>query len=127
MSDADHDPSMPVRLGTLEQQVMDALWDHGPLTIREVINRLDGDPAYTTIATVLANLQRKGLVTPRREGRTVRFEAQHSREEHVARVMGHALSASHDRVASILYFIDTLDSADAKMLRDYLAENGGGE
>ena len=57
------DPSAPPlpRLGALEAQVMDVLWDHGPATVREVIDRLPREPAYTTIATVLANLGRKGL------------------------------------------------------------------
>ena len=41
-----------LRLGALEAQVMDVLWDHGPATVREVIEHLPSDPAYTTIATL---------------------------------------------------------------------------
>ncbi|UUZ43527.1 BlaI/MecI/CopY family transcriptional regulator [Janibacter limosus] len=44
-----------LRPGALEAQVMDVLWDHGPATVREVIEHLPSDPAYTTIATVLTN------------------------------------------------------------------------
>ena len=29
--------SSPVRLGALEQQVMGLLWDHEPLTVRQII------------------------------------------------------------------------------------------
>ena len=50
-------PCGPLRLGSLEQQVMDALWDDGALTIRDVITGLGANHAYTTIATVLANLR----------------------------------------------------------------------
>src|SRR5690606_33041138 len=32
------------RLGALESQVMDLLWDQGPSTIRGLIDRLPGDP-----------------------------------------------------------------------------------
>ncbi|MGO3310686.1 MAG: BlaI/MecI/CopY family transcriptional regulator, partial [Brevibacterium aurantiacum] len=48
--------SSPIRLGALEQQVMDLLWDEGPLTVRQIIEASDNVPAYTTIATVLTNL-----------------------------------------------------------------------
>lgn len=103
---------------------MDALWDGGPLAIREVIIRLGDNLAYTTIATVMANLERKGLVVPHREGRSVRYAARTTREMHVAKVMGQALSTSRDRVASILHFIDTIDPRDAQKLREYLARGG---
>lgn len=114
----------PVRLGTLEQLTMDALWDHGPLTIREVINCLDRDFAYTTIATVLANLQRKQLITSERHGRSVRFDARHSRELHTAQIMEQALSSSGDRAASILHFVEAMDPDDVELLRNYLAARG---
>jgi len=117
-------PNEPVRLGTLEQQVMDALWDHGPLTIRQVITRLPADLAYTTIATVLTNLERKELVTPRRVGRSVHYSARYTRDRHAAHLMEQALSTSKDRAASILHFIDVIGPDDARLLRDYLDQRG---
>jgi len=51
----------PLRLGALERQVMNVLWDLGASTIRSVIESLSSDPAYTTIATVLGNLVRKNF------------------------------------------------------------------
>ncbi|MBF6348467.1 MULTISPECIES: BlaI/MecI/CopY family transcriptional regulator [Nocardia] len=116
--------SEPVRLGALEQQVMDVLWDHGAATIRQVITRLGGDLAYTTIATVLANLERKALVAPQREGRSVRYVPRHTREKHAAQLMKQALSTSNDPMASILHFIDEIDQRDVQLLRDYLDKSG---
>ncbi len=110
----------PPRLGALEAQVMDVLWDHGPTTIRGVIDHLPSDPAYTTIATVLTNLDRKHLVTSRKEGHSTRYEARTSREEHVASVMNHALGTSKNRAASILHFMDSIPDSDLVLLRDYL-------
>jgi predicted transcriptional regulator len=51
-------------LGSLEQQVMAAVWGQPPATVREVCGRLQGvaDRAYTTILTTLDRLHRKGLV-----------------------------------------------------------------
>lgn len=110
----------PPRLGALEAQVMDALWDHGPGTIRDIINRLSHDPAYTTIATVLRNLDGKKLVTALRQGHSTRYEARIPRGEHVASVMRHALESSRDRTASMLHFIDTIPPTDLDLLRNYL-------
>lgn len=73
MNAADGRPGDLLRLGTLEAQVMDVLWDHGPATVREVIEHLPSDPAYTTIATVLTNLDRKHLVTITRQKRSTRY------------------------------------------------------
>lgn len=114
------------RLGALEQQVMDVLWDAGASTIREVITALGDHHAYTTIATVMTNLARKQLVTPARTGRSVRYAARQPREIYVAEVMGHALAGSNDRVASILHFVDAMDPREAQLLRDYLARQDGG-
>ena len=114
-------PCGPLRLGALEQQVMDALWDHGPLSIREVITRLGAKHAYTTIATVLGNLERKRLVIPERQDRSVRYAARCNRERHAARLMEEALDTSRDRGAAILHFVDTIDDHELDVLREYLA------
>src|SRR5699024_9638194 len=97
-----------LRLGPLEAQVMEVLWDHGPVTIREVITRLASEPAYTTIATVLTNLDRKHLVMTTRERRSTRYAARVSRSEHTATLMEQVLASSRDRTASILQLVDSM-------------------
>ncbi|SJM64391.1 BlaI/MecI/CopY family transcriptional regulator [Gulosibacter sp. 10] len=124
-------PGAMLRLGALEARVMDALWDHGAATVREIITRLDSDPAYTTIATVLGNLHRKGLVdvTRREHGaRSTSYTARFSRHEHAALLMEQVLDASRDRTASILQFVDSMPQEDIALLRDYLGrrEDGSG-
>ncbi|MEP9395019.1 MULTISPECIES: BlaI/MecI/CopY family transcriptional regulator [Gordonia] len=122
-----HPPSPsaePVRLGTLEQQVMDIVWENGALTIREIIDLSPGSPAYTTIATVLRNLERKRMVTPIRRRRGVRFKAVHDREQHAAQLMQHALNApGTNRESSMLHFVETLSPDDVDVLRRYLADH----
>ncbi|MFX0540061.1 BlaI/MecI/CopY family transcriptional regulator [Ornithinimicrobium sp. Y1847] len=113
-----------LRLGALEAQVMDVLWDHGPVTIREVIDHLPSDPAYTTIATVLTNLDRKHLVTITRENRSTSYSARMSRHEHAATLMEQVLASSRDRAASILQFVDSMPESDLALLRDYLTQRG---
>lgn len=116
----------PPRLGALEAQVMDVLWDHGPATIRGIIDRLPSDPAYTTIATVLTNLDRKRLVTSSKRNHSTRYAARIGREEHVASLMNHALGTSRDRGASILHFVESIPDSDLDLLREYLRRRDEG-
>lgn len=112
-------------LGPLETQVIHILWDHGALTIREIIGHLPGDPAYTTIATVLRHLDGKHMVSAVKEGRSTRFTARLNREAYTAEVMDQALEASRNRTASILHFVDAMGEDDRELLRDYLRNQEG--
>ena len=52
-------------LGAAELEVLKALWDHGPATVREVLNHLREHGrklAYTTVLTFLSRLEQKGFV-----------------------------------------------------------------
>ena len=119
-------PGEPLRLGALEAQVMDVLWEHGPVTVREVIGHLPHDPAYTTIATVLANLDRKGLVAITRDGRSTRYAAGLTREEFAAAQIDQVLASSRDRSASILQFVGSMGEEDLALLREWLRQRDEG-
>lgn len=52
-------------LGAGELEVLKALWDIGPATVRAVMNHLHAQgrrPAYTTVQTTLTRLEQKGFV-----------------------------------------------------------------
>lgn len=121
------DQDRVLRLGPLESQVMNILWDNGPSTIKEIIDGLGGEMAYTTIATVLTNLQRKHLVTSQKKGRSAYFSAGLTREEFAAQTIDQVLEASNDRAASILHFVKSMSDDDLDLLRGYLADNPGSE
>lgn len=120
----DETESKPVRLGALELQVMDLLWSGEPMTVREIINRLPGEPAYTTIATVLGNLRKKELVCTGKDGHSTLYGACVSREEHAARAMRQALDASGNRKTSMLHFVEGMSEADQQLLRGFLLDEG---
>lgn len=124
MSDHTQTPGDLLRLGPLEAQVMDVLWVHGPGTVRKVISHLPSEPAYTTIATVLGNLGRKGLVNASRDHHSTQYAARLTRQQHEAQLMQQVLRASRDRAASILQFVDTMPESDLALLRDYLQRRG---
>jgi BlaI family penicillinase repressor len=53
-----------IRLTRLEMEIMDALWDLGSASIREIRERLSERkrPAYTTVQTIVRRLEEKGAV-----------------------------------------------------------------
>ena len=58
-------------LGTAELEVLKALWDHGPATVRQVMNHLHRQGrqvAYTTVLTFLTRLEQKGYVESDKSG-----------------------------------------------------------
>ena len=60
-------------LGDRELDVMSVLWEIGSGTVAEVRERLRDELAYTTVLTVLRNLEEKGFVTHEAEGRAHRY------------------------------------------------------
>jgi len=119
--------SKAIRLGDLEAQVMDLLWEGNALTVRAIIDRLASQHAYTTIATVLSNLRKKQLVCTQKERHTTLYGACVSREEHATSLMEHALDTSGDRTASILHFVNNMPESDLRLLREHLLSKGEGE
>jgi BlaI family transcriptional regulator, penicillinase repressor len=59
--------------GDRELDVMAVLWETGSATVGEVRERLDADLAYTTVLTILRNLEAKGFVSHKGEGRAHRY------------------------------------------------------
>lgn len=54
-----------IDLGTAELEVLTTLWDDGPLTVRQVMEKLHERSrrvAYTTVLTFLTRLEQKGYV-----------------------------------------------------------------
>jgi predicted transcriptional regulator len=110
-----------VRLGELEQQVIDVLWgvDSTPMTGREVAGHFP-DHAYTTVMTVLDRLERKGLVRRIRGTRAHRYEATASREAYAATLMREALDGVPDPDAVLVRFAESVTPEEAELLRQLL-------
>ena len=66
---------MRIVLAEREAELMEVLWEFGPSTVTEVRKRLRDELAYTTVLTVLRNLESKGYVGHDEEGRAHRFRA----------------------------------------------------
>lgn len=74
----------PPPLHELEEEVMEEMWDRESATVREVLEALNRrgpkQRAYTTIMTIMVRLDRKGLLTRERKGKTDVYSTVMSRE-----------------------------------------------
>lgn len=66
---------MNLSLTDREANLMEVLWDRGPSTVAEVKAELTDELAYTTVLTILRNLEAKGYVTHEEAGRAHRYSA----------------------------------------------------
>jgi predicted transcriptional regulator len=107
--------------GTLEREVMDAVWRLGPATVHDVRAALDRTVAYTTVMTVLDRLYRKGVLERQREGRAYVYSAAASPDQLqsalalglLARVLGRGREAASPVLSSL---VDTLGAGDRELL-----------
>lgn len=117
------DPSSLSRLGELEAQVMEVLWERGGWsTPGEVQTALASqrDLAYTTVMTVLVRLWRKGLLLRQRDGRAYAYCPVENREEWAARRMGELLQVAGNRSRALGHFLEALEPPERAQLRRLL-------
>ncbi|HUG85167.1 MAG TPA: BlaI/MecI/CopY family transcriptional regulator [Euzebya sp.] len=123
------DQSASPGLGSLEAKIMRVAWDHAEehLQVRDVLARLEGNLAYTTVMTVMNRLYEKGLLRRRRQGRAWAYRPSMSREAYAAATMSEALRVADNRTAALLHFVADLDPGEAAALRRLLGSDAGPE
>ena len=111
-------PDRPPALHELESEVMEEVWRQGSATVRDVLNALNAsstkERAYTTIMTILARLERKGVLARHKRGRGFVYSPRATREEyHEARAQAE-VEALVDEFgeAALVHFARNLDKLD---------------
>ena len=64
----------PQKLHHLELEVMKAVWELERATVNDVLDCIDRKIAYTTIATTMKSLEKKGFLSHQVEGRTFVYQ-----------------------------------------------------
>jgi predicted transcriptional regulator len=96
---------LPPKLTKPELQIMEALWTHGPSSVREIQDALPRDrrPAYTTVQTMVARLEAKKAVRRvKKVGNAYVFEAQVSRTSAHRRLVDDLLSFFGGRTQPVM-------------------------
>jgi BlaI family penicillinase repressor len=118
-----------------ELDVLKVLWEIGSGSVRDVHDRVspDSELAFNTIQTVLRNMEDKGLVGHRAEGRTFIYFPKHTREQVTSRFLTKVFGGALDQfVLSMLHVADAtpkelkdLEELIARVRVEKQGKNGG--
>lgn len=70
---------------------MKVVWQMGEATVKEIQQRLPGDPHYNSVLTIIRVLERKGRLVHRVEGKTHFYRAGESKEKSRVRLLRHLI------------------------------------
>jgi predicted transcriptional regulator len=106
---------------------MAALWAADePLTARQLLERLPGDLAYTTVLTILSRLHDKGMLVRQPAGRGYAYAPVRDEASDTAVRMHGLLDRGSDREAVLTRFVDELSQEDEQLLHRLLGEQDAG-
>jgi predicted transcriptional regulator len=107
--------------GELEGEVLAALWAAGvPVGAGTVREQVAGEPAYTTVLTILTRLHDKGLVTRERAGRAYLYSPVRDKAGQAAAGMRDLMEHGGDRAAVLARFVSELSEEDEQLLEQLL-------
>jgi len=111
-------------LGDRELDVMGVLWDLGSGTVAEVRDRLPADLAYTTVLTILRNLEAKELLTHTAEGKAHRYfpkvARKTARRSALTRIVDKLFHGQPEQLVAQLVEDEHLTADDLRRLRAML-------
>ncbi len=112
-------------LGDRELDVMGVLWDLGSGTVAEVRDKLSDPLAYTTVLTVLRNLEAKELVSHETEGKAHRYfprvARQTARRSALTKLVDRLFHGSPEQLVAQLVEDEHLTADDLRRIRSRLA------
>jgi BlaI family transcriptional regulator, penicillinase repressor len=112
-------------LGDRELDVMGALWELGSGTVADVRERLPVELAYTTVLTILRNLEAKEFVKHTVEGKAHRYiprvAQRTARRNALAHLVDKLFHGSPEQLIAQLVEDEKLSAADLRRLRSQLA------
>jgi BlaI family penicillinase repressor len=92
------------KLGDVQLELMKIIWEKGKATVREVTDAVSAKRtmAYTTVLTMLRELENKGLLTHEVDGRTYVYKPVVQRKRVVAGILGDIRQRLFDGSAAAL-------------------------
>lgn len=124
------------KLGRVQLQIMQVLWQRGRATAREItddLNALDSAApiAHSTVQTLLRKLEVKGAVRHHAEERTFVFEPIHEKNEVATGAVGDLLARLFDRSISglVAHLVthEKVSSEELARLRQVIEEAEAGQ
>lgn len=110
-----------MRLTEKEEEVMQILWDKGPLFVREILEVYpEPKPHYNTVSTVIRVLEEKNFASHKAYGNTYQYFPVVSQDEYKGRALKKVISQyfddSYTHVVSTLIEEERLSISELKDL-----------
>lgn len=111
------------QVGELEAEVLSVLAGSAvPLSAGEVLVKLDGGLAYTTVATILGRLRSKELVARDGEGRAYKYRLAVDEADLIAGRMHSNLRHAHNLSGALGQFVNGLTNDEEATLRQAIVQ-----
>jgi len=104
--------------GALETAIMEVVWAAGPVTVRDVLQTLKRDCAYTTVMTVMQRLFDKGVLRRQLVDNAYQYSPAIPKEKFVQQAVRNSVDQLIDGYGAVAlaHFVDALDDVDPKRL-----------
>lgn len=121
---------VPSVLGERELDVMAVLWEIGSGTVDDVRAKLPSKLAYTTVLTILRNLEAKDFVSHEEEGRAYRYRArvaqQAAQKSAISRLVKKFFAGSPEALLAHLVDEHDVDATELRRLARAMKKKRGG-
>lgn len=116
-----HESGLNRFFGPLEAKIMDILWNHDVMTIKEVQHFLEKEKStnFNTVMTVMNRLVEKGILQKRAEGRSSIYKPVQTREEFLntqSKEMTNELMDEFGHVV-VSHMLDALEDVDKELVK----------
>jgi BlaI family transcriptional regulator, penicillinase repressor len=108
-----------------ELEIMQAIWDLGEATVKEIQEHLPGNQHYNSVLTIIRVLEKKGHLTHSEEGRAYIYRAKEHQDKSRHRAIGQVIKQifGGSAMSLVLSLIETgeLTKQDIDDIRKQLA------
>jgi predicted transcriptional regulator len=109
------------KLTQQEEQAMQAVWKTGEAGIKSFMENLDEQLPYTTVASTIKNLEKKGYVSSRMVGNAYLYKPAVSEDEYKKKFMGNVVKEYFDNsYKELVNFFVEQKKLSASELRDII-------
>jgi predicted transcriptional regulator len=123
-------PRQSATLTEAELRIMEVLWQKGPATVQQVLDRLPEKPAlaYNSVLTTVRVLEKKGYVQHEKDGRAHLYAPLIDREAatrtEIRHLVGRFFKNSEELLMLSLLEEKGIDAAELKRLREMIRRSG---
>jgi BlaI family transcriptional regulator, penicillinase repressor len=109
------------KLTHTEEETMQAVWKTGEGNIKSFMENMSEPPPYTTVASIIKNLEKKGFIASRLVGNSYMFKPAISEEEYKKKFVGNVVKEYFDNsYKELVNFFVEQKKISAKELKDII-------